>query len=178
MKSKLLSVFLMLMSIGISAQTFTLKSKDLGGQFKAKQYANSFGCNGDGESPQLSWENAPAGTESFAVTVYDPDAPTGSGFWHWVVYNIPSGTTELKTDAGNANGKKLPKNAIQALNDGGAMGYMGPCPPPGPAHRYIITVYALKTKLELDKNAGCALIGFNIKANVLAQASIIVYGQR
>lgn len=178
MKSNLLSVFLLLMSMGISAQTFTLKSKDLGGQFKAKQFASSFGCNGDGESPQLSWENAPAGTESFAVTVYDPDAPTGSGFWHWVVYNIPSGTTELKADAGNANGKKLPKNAVQVMNDGGTLGYLGPCPPPGPAHRYIITVYALNKKLELDKNAGCALIGFNIKANVLGQASIMVYGQR
>src|SRR5688572_4341251 len=151
MKPKLFNLLLLLFSISLSAQTFTLKSKELGGQFKAKQYANSMGCTGDGESPQLSWENPPAGTESFAITVYDPDAPTGSGFWHWVIYNIPAGTTEVKADAGNPNGKKTPKNAVMANNDSGTPGYIGPCPPPGPAHRYIITIYALKTKLELDK---------------------------
>ncbi len=169
--------FVMLGSLSL-AQTFTLKSKELSGQFKAKQYANTFGCNGEGESPQLSWENAPEGTESFAVTVYDPAAPTGSGFWHWVIFNIPSNVNELKADAGNANGKKTPKNAISVNNDGGTLGYMGPCPPPGPSHPYIFTVYALKTKLDLDKNATCALVGFNLSANVIAKASIIVYGQK
>ena len=110
--------------------------------------------------------------------MYDPDAPTGSGFWHWIIYNIPSGTTEIKTGAGEASGKKLPKDAITANNDGGQPGYLGPCPPPGPAHRYIITVYALKSKLELDKNASAALIGFNLNANMIARASIIAYGQK
>lgn len=160
------------------AQTFTLKSKDLGGQFLNKQYAGSMGCSGDNLSPQLSWENAPKETVAFAITMYDPDAPTGSGFWHWVMFNIPAGTTELKANAGDPNGKKMPKEAISVKNDGGSEGYMGPCPPPGPAHRYIITVYALKSKLDLDKNASCALVGFYLNANALAKASIIAYGQK
>lgn len=178
MKSKLISLFLLALGLGLHAQTFTLKSKELGGQFVNKQFANSFGCNGDNISPQLSWENAPKETVAFAITMYDPDAPTGSGFWHWVMFNIPANVNELKSNAGDENGKKMPKDAISVKNDGGKEGYMGPCPPAGPAHRYIITVYALNKKLDLDKNASCAVVGFNLHFATIAKASIMVYGGR
>lgn len=161
----------------LSAQTFTLKSADVGGQATEEQVFNSFGCTGRNLSPQLSWENAPAGTKSFAVTMYDPDAPTGSGFWHWVVFDIPATTTTLPTGAGDASKGLLPAGAIQSMTDFGAPGYGGPCPPPGhDAHRYIVTVYALKTdKLGLDATAGAPMVGFNLYGQTLAKASIIFY---
>ncbi|HTB51431.1 MAG TPA: YbhB/YbcL family Raf kinase inhibitor-like protein [Ferruginibacter sp.] len=161
-----------------TAQTFTLKSNDLGGQMTNKQFANGFGCTGSNISPELHWENAPAGTQAFAVTMYDKDAPTGSGFWHWVVYNIPGTVMSLKADAGNFSGKNLPDSAVNGGNDGNAPGFIGACPPPGEAHQYLITVYALKSKLTLDKNASAAYIGFMINFNKLAQASIVAYGKR
>jgi Raf kinase inhibitor-like YbhB/YbcL family protein len=129
-------------------------------------------------SPQLSWENAPAGTQSFAVTMYDKDAPTGSGFWHWVVFNIPANVTELKSGAGDISKNLIPAEAIQSNTDAGMPGYVGPCPPPGPAHQYLVTVYALKTKLQLDKNATPAFVGFNLNFNTLAQASIVFYAKQ
>jgi Raf kinase inhibitor-like YbhB/YbcL family protein len=161
-----------------AAQTFTLKSNDLGGQITNKQFANGFGCSGENISPELHWENAPAGTQAFAVTLYDKDAPTGSGFWHWVVYNIPANIMSLKADAGNFSGKNLPDSAVNGGNDGNAPGFIGACPPPGEPHQYLFTVYALKSKLKLDKNASAAYIGFMIHFNTLAQASIVAYGQR
>ena len=161
----------------LPAQTFTLKSSDAGGQVTNRQMAGTFGCHGDNVSPELSWENVPAGTQSFAVTIYDKDAPTGSGFWHWVIFNIPADVTELKSDAGSIAKGLAPAGAIQANNDGGMQGYMGPCPPPGPIHEYLITVYALKTKLPLDKNATAALAGFYMNANTIQKASIVMYAQ-
>ncbi|HTC00277.1 MAG TPA: YbhB/YbcL family Raf kinase inhibitor-like protein, partial [Ferruginibacter sp.] len=129
----------------VAAQTFTLKSNDLGGQMTNKQFANGFGCTGENTSPELHWENAPAGTQAFAVTMYDKDAPTGSGFWHWVVYNIPANVTSLKADAGNFSGKNLPDSAVNGGNDGNAPGFIGACPPAGDGpHQYLFTVYALK----------------------------------
>jgi Raf kinase inhibitor-like YbhB/YbcL family protein len=160
------------------AQTFTLKSNDVGGQATQKQFANAFGCHGQNISPQLSWENAPAGTQSFAITMYDKDAPTGSGFWHWVVFNIPANVMELKSGAGDVSKNIAPAGAVQSNTDAGMPGYVGPCPPPGPIHQYLVTVYALKTKLQLDKNATPAYVGFNINANVLAQASIVFYAKQ
>lgn len=162
-----------------SAQTFTLKSNDLGGQMTDKQFANGFGCTGANISPELHWENAPAGTQAFAVTMYDKDAPTGSGFWHWVVYNIPAAVTSLKADAGNFSGKNLPDSAVNGGNDGNAPGFIGACPPVGdPAHQYLITIYALKSKLKLDKGASAAYIGFMIHFSTIGQASIVAYGKR
>lgn len=162
---------------GLSAQTFTLKSNEIGGQATNKQFANSFGCHGENASPQLYWENAPAGTQAFAVTIYDKDAPTGSGFWHWLVFNIPVNVTELKSDAGNLSKNLTPAGAIQSNTDAGQPGYIGPCPPAGPIHEYIITVYALKSKISLDKNTGPALVGFYLNANALEKASIVMYAQ-
>lgn len=161
-----------------SAQTFTLKSNEIGGQATNKQFFNSFGCHGDNVSPELSWVNAPAGVQSYAVTIYDKDAPTGSGFWHWVIFNIPTSITELKSDAGNISKNLAPAGSVQSNNDMGQPGYVGPCPPPGPIHEYLITVYALKTKLNLDKNATPALVGFNLGANTIAKASIVMYAQQ
>jgi Raf kinase inhibitor-like YbhB/YbcL family protein len=161
----------------LSAQTLTVKSNELGGQAGNKQLGNVFGWHGENISPELRWENVPAGTQSFAVTIYDKDAPTGSGFWHWIIYNIPADITELPSDAGNPAKNLAPAGSMQGNNDAGMPGYLGPCPPPGPIHEYLITVYALKTKLSLDKNASPALTGFNLNANVIGKASIVMYAQ-
>jgi Raf kinase inhibitor-like YbhB/YbcL family protein len=162
----------------VGQNTFTLKSSDLGGQATNKQFFNGFGCHGENISPELSWSNAPAGTQSFAVTIYDKDAPTGSGFWHWLIFNIPANVTELKADAGNISKGLAPAGAVQSVSDFGQAGYGGPCPPPGPIHEYLITVYALKTKLNLDKNTGPAIVGFNINGNTIGKASIVMYAQQ
>jgi Raf kinase inhibitor-like YbhB/YbcL family protein len=169
---------LLILQLGVQAQTFTLKSDDIGGQATQKEFYNGIGCTGQNISPQLSWENAPAGTKCFAVTMYDKDAPTGSGFWHWVVFNIPGDTKALKTDAGNLSKDLAPKEAIQSMTDFGTPGYGGPCPPPGALHQYLITVYALKDKLALDKNAAPAMVGFNLNSAMLGKASIVMYAKR
>ena len=162
------------------AQTFTLNSKDIGGQMTLQQVLNGFGCTGKNLSPQLSWENAPAGTKSFAITIYDKDAPTGSGFWHWIVFDIPVNANELKQGAGDATKNLLPAGTVQGLTDFGQPGYGGPCPPEGDKpHEYLITIYALKTdKLGLDSKASAALVGFYINANMLAKASVVAYYKR
>ncbi|NOT75787.1 MAG: YbhB/YbcL family Raf kinase inhibitor-like protein [Cyclobacteriaceae bacterium] len=177
---KIIVAFLacILTTIGLSAQTFTLKSNEVGGQATNKQFANVFGCKGENISPQLSWENAPAGTQSFAVTIFDKDAPTGSGFWHWVIFNIPADVKELKSGAGDISKGLAPKEAIQINTDAGTPGYVGPCPPPGAPHEYLITVYALKSKLALDKSATPAYVGFNLSGTLLAKASIVMYGRQ
>ncbi|OON71117.1 YbhB/YbcL family Raf kinase inhibitor-like protein [Hymenobacter sp. CRA2] len=160
------------------AQSFTLKSADLGGQLPARQYFNGMGFGGENLSPQLAWEHAPAGTKSFAVTMYDLDAPTGSGFWHWVVFDIPAEVTELKAGAGDPARKLLPTAAVQAHNDAGLPGYFGAAPTAGPAHRYMLTVYALDKMLSLPPTATPAYIGFNMSGATLAKASLLVYGQK
>lgn len=160
--------------------TFTLSSKDVGGQATKKQEFNGFGCSGTNESPQLSWANAPEGTKSFAIMMYDPDAPTGSGFWHWVVFDLPKGTTSLPTGAGNAALNLLPAGAIQGKTDYGVPGYGGPCPPVGHGfHEYKFTVFALDVeKLGLDQNASAAVVGFYLNQHALAKSSIIMYYKR
>jgi len=158
------------------AQTFTLASKDLGGQFTNEFVAGNFGCNGKNRSPELHWSNPPSGTKSFAITMYDPDAPTGSGFWHWVVINIPAFTSQLMQGAGNADLKLLPAGSLPGQNDTGAQGYQGPCPDGDASHRYLITVYALNTdKLPAPPNATAALTGFLLNKASIAKASLIVY---
>lgn len=158
--------------------TFTLKSKELGGQLNTEQYAASMGFTGQNRSPQLYWKNAPKETAAFALTMYDPDAPTGSGFWHWVVFNIPAGVTELQANAGDISKNLLPEGTIQSNTDMGFPGYAGAAPPEGPAHRYLITVYALGQKLQLDQNATPAYVGFNLHYATLAKATLLVYGQK
>lgn len=132
------------------------------------QYLNGFGCSGDNERPRLDWENVPAGTKSFALTFYDQDAPTGSGFWHWVVYDIPRHITRL------AHGP-LPDGAKEANTDFGEPGYFGPCPPVGRQHRYTFFIHALDTEaLDVPPNATAALTGFFIHQHTLAKASFTV----
>ncbi len=161
----------------VLAEGFTLYSNDIGGQLPEAQVYSGFGCSGKNISPQLRWENAPADTRSFAVTVYDPDAPTGSGWWHWLIFDIPKNATSLKQGAGNIEKGLAPKGAVQSVTSFGVAGYGGACPPPGDgAHRYVFTVYALKVeKLELDSSAMPALVGFMLNRNALAKASLIAY---
>jgi Raf kinase inhibitor-like YbhB/YbcL family protein len=161
---------------------FSLTSPDLqpGGTIPTRNVANVMGCPGQNVSPALKWSGAPAGTKSFVVTTYDPDAPTGSGFWHWVVYNIPASTTSLPAGAGDPKSGTLPAGATQGNTDLAQPGYLGPCPPAGDKpHRYIFTVYALKTaKLEVPANATAAMVGFNVHANQLAKATLTAkYGR-
>lgn len=160
-------------AVSVFAQNFTLKSDTLKGQLTKTQEFNGFGCTGENISPDLSWENAPKGTKSFAVTVYDPDAPTGSGWWHWVVFDIPKDKMTLETGFGS----KEHKNIVQSITNYGKSGFGGACPPKGDkAHRYIFTVYALDTdKLGLDKNTNPAVVGYYLNSHTLAKASLISY---
>ncbi|MEO0728356.1 MAG: YbhB/YbcL family Raf kinase inhibitor-like protein [Bacteroidota bacterium] len=164
----------------INAQNFTLHSNELQGQATARQVFSGFGCEGENTSPDLSWSGAPEGTKSYAITIYDPDAPTGSGWWHWVVFDLPVETTSLASGAGSKEGNLLPTGAIQGITDYGSASYGGPCPPEGHGfHQYIVTVYALKTEsLGLDANASPALTGYYLNANALAKASLVFYHQR
>ncbi len=172
----LISLLLMAQDNQRAKGTFTLRSEDLGGQATMRQVFNGFGCTGTNQSPQLSWENPPEGTRGYAITMYDPDAPTGSGWWHWVVYDIPANINSLQAGAGSAGGA-LPREAKQARTDFGTKGYGGPCPPEGDRpHQYIITIHALPTeKLDVPDDASPAMIGFNLGAQELARASLVFY---
>ncbi|WP_444894725.1 YbhB/YbcL family Raf kinase inhibitor-like protein [Microbulbifer sp. TRSA001] len=157
------------------AEKLTLSSSSLQAG-KKMPMAHVYGsCGGENLSPQLSWSGAPEGTKSFAITAYDPDAPTGSGWWHWVVFNIPVDTTNLPEGAGDLKNGLIPE-AVQGRNDYGNSGYGGACPPKGHGdHRYRFRVYALKVEsLPLDENTSPAKVGFNINANKLAEAELEV----
>lgn len=135
---------------------------------------DGFGCTGKNISPELEWSNAPAGTQSFAITMYDPDAPTGSGWWHWVVFNIPADTHKLAAGASNGGKKTMPKGSIQSLTDFGKAGYGGPCPPPGDKpHHYFFRVFALKDKLPLKAATPAAQVSYFIHQNKLAEAEVM-----
>ncbi len=165
----------------MAEKTFTLISNDLGGSFTHEQVMDSFGCSGKNISPHLKWENPPAGTKSFTVTMHDPDAPTDSGFWHWAVFNIPASTNELQSGAGDPEKDLLPKGAFMGRSDAGEYAYKGPCPPEGDfTHRYIITVYALNSeKVESDENTPLAQAMFKIVSGAeLGRASLLVYFKR
>ncbi len=166
----------------VKADSFVVTSPQLveGGTFAAEQVANMFGCQGGNVSPPLRWKGAPAGTKSFAVTVYDQDVETGSGWWHWVIFNIPATATGLAKGAGDPRSTNAPAGSIQSRTDFGNPGYGGPCPTPGDKpHHYQITVYALKTdKLPLDENASAAMVGYYLHQNLLKKTVLSAqYGQ-
>jgi Raf kinase inhibitor-like YbhB/YbcL family protein len=153
---------------------FKLAAPDLEskGRITAAHVFNGMGCTGQNISPALNWSNPPAGTKSFAVTAYDPDAPTGSGWWHWVMYNIPATVTSLPAGAGN--GRDAPRGSQQGRTDFGSKGYGGPCPPAGDKpHHYHFTVFALKVdKIDVPGDATAAYVGFNLNANKLGTARV------
>jgi Raf kinase inhibitor-like YbhB/YbcL family protein len=181
MRALLVLAAVALATPALAAAPFTLGSSEVkqGGMLGEQHVFNGFGCSGQNVSPSLSWSGAPKGTKSFVLMVHDPDAPTGSGWWHWVVYDIPANVTELPQGAGSGKAP-LPEGAKQGRTDFGAPGWGGPCPPPGKPHRYLFTVFALKVEaLDVPADASPALIGFMTRANALASASLTAkYGRK
>ncbi|MFQ5784344.1 MAG: kinase inhibitor [Alphaproteobacteria bacterium] len=160
-----------------AAAELTLTSAEFadGDYLANEQVFAGFGCEGKNISPSLAWNGAPGGTKSFALTVYDPDAPTGSGWWHWVVVNLPADTRALPKGAGAAGGAGLPSGAVQVRTDFGAPGYGGPCPPPGDhPHRYLFTIHALDLEsLDVTPDSSPALVGFYLNFHTLAKSSLM-----
>lgn len=155
------------------ANTMKLRSQNFAhqGTLQDAQAAAGFGCTGGNLSPELHWSGVPDKTQSLVLTMYDPDAPTGSGFWHWAIYNMAPSVTGLAQ--GMAEGK-LPEGAQTVANDAASKGYVGACPPAGDKpHRYIFTLYALDSRLDLPANATPALLGFHLNGKVLATAQLI-----
>jgi len=163
---------------------FRLMSPDLpsGKTIRAEFVANDFGCHGGNQSPALKWSGAPTGTRSFAVTMYDPYKPPQSGWWHWIVYDLPASTDGLPRQAGAAGGAGLPSGARQAAPDGDAPQphYYGPCPDEGdPPHHYVITVYALGVEhLNVPLTATAADVDYIIAGKMIAKANIMRLYQR
>lgn len=162
--------------------SFVLRSTNFGDQqaLPLDHVHHAMGAGGKNISPELQWEGAPAGTRSFALTCYDPDAPTGSGWWHWVVYDIPANATRLPAGAGAPDGRQLPPGSKQGRTDFGTREYGGAAPPPGHGvHRYVFTLYALKVdKLEVPEDASAAMVGFMIHFAKLGEARLTATYQR
>jgi Raf kinase inhibitor-like YbhB/YbcL family protein len=154
--------------------SFELRSDDAshGETLANPQVSGVFGAGGEDVSPHLAWSGAPEGTQSFAVTVYDPDAPTASGFWHWAAFNIPADVTELPS---GASGTNMPAGAVELRNDGGTTGYIGAAPPPGHGpHHYHVVVHALDVpSLDIPADASPAFLGFNLFSHTLGRAMIV-----
>lgn len=157
--------------------SFEVTSEDVqdGEKMPNAQVSGVFGAGGEDISPQLSWSGFPEGTKSFAVTMYDPDAPTASGFWHWAVADIPANVTSLARGAGDANGSGLPAGAFQLKGDAGLAQYVGSAPPSGHGkHHYYIVVHAVDVEsIGIDQNATPAVLGFNLFFHTLARATIV-----
>ena len=157
--------------------SFRVTSSDVrdGEKLSAPHISGIFGAGGEDVSPQLAWSGFPAGTKSFAITMYDPDAPTASGFWHWAVADIPAHVTELPRGAGDANGSGLPAGAFQLRNDANIAQYLGAAPPKGHGtHHYYLVIHAVDVEsLGLAKDAKPALLGFNLFTHTLGRATIV-----
>jgi len=146
-----------------------------GGRISQKYVYSGFGCTGKNASPEIRWGHLPPGTKSLALTIFDPDAPTGSGWWHWVVYDIPPTVHEIPEGAGTSEGKNLPEGALQGVTDFGTRGYGGPCPPKGDRpHHYIVTLYALKIpKLDVGEKASPAQVGYFIHFSAIGKGVLV-----
>ncbi|CAI6148188.1 MAG: hypothetical protein SPLUMA1_SPLUMAMAG1_00621 [uncultured Sulfurimonas sp.] len=175
MKTLLSLVLLTVLTYGAN---FTLQSTDLAGQLISAQEFDGFGCTGKNISPALSWKDAPKGTKSFAITMYDKDAPTGSGWWHWSLFNIPASESKIVTNASRS--ELLPKGTVEGKNDYSTVGFGGACPPKGHGfHTYVFTVYALDVeKLYLDKNTNQAVVGYMINTHTIEKSSLVSYYKR
>jgi Raf kinase inhibitor-like YbhB/YbcL family protein len=150
-----------------------------GGTVPLESVYDQSGCHGANLSPEMDWSGAPSNTKSFAITVFDLDAPKPGGWSHWVMFNLPAKLSKLDAGAGTAKSKRTSIGALECLNDYGTRGYGGPCPPPGVVHRYVVSLYALKVdKLPVDRDVPPAKVVKQIEANALAVAKITVkYGQ-
>ena len=178
-----LSVIFMIVASPSFAEEFQITSPVIKhkGTISNEQVLSGFGCNGGNVSPELHWQNPPKDTKGFAVTVYDPDAPTGSGWWHWVIFNIPATVTALAANAGKPDSGIAPQGSLQSNTDFGQPGYGGPCPPPGDkSHRYIFTVFALKVdQLPLKPEASGAMVGYYLNQNAIGKATFTgLYGRK
>ena len=145
------------------------------------QVFNDFGCNGENKAPELSWTKPPRSTKSLAITMYDPDAPTGSGWWHWLIINLPIDLKSIPADSGNSSkANELGLDTIYTRTDYGKAGYGGACPPTGnKAHRYIFTVWALNIdKRPLNADASGAMVGYYLNQHVIKKASMTAYSER
>ena len=173
---KLLTALSLSLSASVFAGSLTLSSQDIAeGEFMSNnQEFAGFGCSGKDLSPQLKWDNAPKNTKSFAITVHDADAPTGSGWWHWQVINIPVNVSALASNAGSTKESLLPQGSVQIDNDYGSAGFGGACPPAGHGvHHYRYTIHALSVeKIELPAGASGALAGYMINANTIESSTI------
>lgn len=176
MKNLLATLMLISACTVNASEKFQLTSTDIvpGKAMGHAQEYDGFGCSGANASPALTWRGAPKGTRSYAVTMHDQDAPTGSGWWHWILIDIPATTTALARDAGNPARSLAPAGATHRRNDFGAAAYGGACPPPGaPAHRYTIKVFALDVeRLEVPQDGSAALVGYMLNQHALATAEI------
>jgi len=183
--NKYLSIFALAMAALVAraawAEDFSVTSSSvIDGRLTERQVLHGFGCTGANLSPALSWSAPPVGTRSFAVTVYDPDAPTGSGWWHWLAFNLPADLRTLPEGAGDPQALLMPPDAVQSRTDFGSAGYGGACPPEQDApHRYQMTVWALDVdRLELDADASGAMVGFFLNAHALGKATLTAsYGR-
>jgi Raf kinase inhibitor-like YbhB/YbcL family protein len=157
--------------------SFEVESTDVrdGEKLPQPQLSGVMGAGGEDVSPQLSWRGFPDETRSFVVTVYDPDAPTASGFWHWAAVDIPAGVTELPTGAGDSSGQGLPDGAFQLKNDAGQRGYIGAAPPSGHGpHHYYVVVHAVDVdSLGIDADSTPAFLGFNLFTHTLGRAVMV-----
>lgn len=167
-------ILLTMTSVAFAKSKFELTSNLKAGQsIPSDYYANVFGCAAKNESPSLEWKNAPEGTKSFAITYYDKDAPTGSGFWHYLLFDIPSNVNKI--EIGDLSKAKIPTGSVESMTDAGKPGFFGPCPPVGRKHTYIYTVHALKVeKLGVPTTSTPAYVGFNLWSNSLDRASFTV----
>ena len=174
---RLVAASLLISSPALADMKLTMP-RVMDGTLPAAQVLKGFGCEGQNLSPELVWSGAPTETKSFIVTAYDPDAPTGSGLWHWSAFNIPATVGQLDEAAASSGGTP-PEGMIHARNDFSQTQYDGACPPPGSTHHYVFTVYAMPmATLPLDATASAAMVGFFAQTGALAHASVTVtYGR-